>query len=319
LNQHDKAIELKRKKFKASIDKYVGAKYDRHTIGILNEKTIHSVVKDYFSADEDLKEVPVGSFFADICDGDNITEIQTAGFGKLRDKLTYFLPDYKVTLVYPMQHFKWTIWVDPESGELNGHNKSPITGNVYRAFKELYRIKTFLKHPNLRVIILLIDMDEYRLLDGWSQNKKRGSHRYDRIPLELIDEIEFADIYDYMALVPDALPEEFTGADLAKAVHIKSKEASVVMNILSYMGAITQTGKRGRAYLYSRYAGEISEKASEPETDVDKMLEDLHIDNDKKNKRSKRIYKKAVSEKAVSKKTTSKKESKKTTSKKTKA
>lgn len=314
MNQHDKAIELKRKKFKASIDKYVGAKYDRHTIGILNEKTIHSVVKDYFSADEDLKEVPVGSFFADICDGDNITEIQTAGFGKLRDKLTYFLPDYKVTLVYPMQHFKWTIWVDPESGELNGHNKSPITGNVYRAFKELYRIKTFLKHPNLRIIILLIDMDEYRLLDGWSQNKKRGSHRYDRIPLELIDEIELADIYDYMALVPDALPEEFTGADLAKAVHIKSKEASVVMNILSYMGAITQTGKRGRAYLYSRYAGEISEKASEPETDVDKMLEDLHIDNDKKNKSSKRINKKAVS-----KKTTSKKKSKKTTSKKTKA
>ena len=31
--------------------------------------------------------------------------------------------------------------------------------------------------------MLLIDIEEYKLLNGWSYDKKRGSVRYDRIPV----------------------------------------------------------------------------------------------------------------------------------------
>ena len=47
------------------------------------------------------------------------------------------------------------------------------------AFKELYKIRPFLKNENLRFRFALIDMEEYRLLNGWSKDKKKGSERYD--------------------------------------------------------------------------------------------------------------------------------------------
>ena len=45
-------------------------------------------------------------------------------------------------------------------------------------------------HENLTVKVVFLDMEEYRLLNGWSRDKKRGSHRYDRIPLDFIEEKE---------------------------------------------------------------------------------------------------------------------------------
>lgn len=156
---------------------------DPHGFGTLQEKTVHAVMKLYYEPDEDFHEVPVEGFIADIYRDGRIIEIQNGNFGKLRPKLSAFLPLYPVTVVLPIPHFKWLIWMNEESGELSDRHKSPVTGNAYHAFAELYRIKPFLKNPNLSFAFPLIDMDEYRLLNGWSRNKKRGSTRYDRMPL----------------------------------------------------------------------------------------------------------------------------------------
>jgi len=43
----------------------------------------------------------------------------------------------------------------------------------------------FLKDPNIRFKFVLVNMEEYRLLNGWSRDKKKGSTRYDRIPTDL--------------------------------------------------------------------------------------------------------------------------------------
>ena len=48
-----------------------------------------------------------------------------------------------------------------ETGETSKRRKSPKTGNEYSAFRELYRIKSQLKHPNLRLKLVLIDVDEF--------------------------------------------------------------------------------------------------------------------------------------------------------------
>ena len=49
------------------------------------------------------------------------------------------------------------------------------------AFKELYRIRRYLLRDGLRLKLVLLDMEEYRLLNGWSRDKKKGSTRFDRI------------------------------------------------------------------------------------------------------------------------------------------
>lgn len=62
--------------------------------------------------------------------------------------------------------------------------------------------------------MLLIDMEEYKLLNGWSYDKKRGSVRYDRIPVGIRKVIELDCPQDYMQFVPDGLENNFTSADL---------------------------------------------------------------------------------------------------------
>ena len=137
---------------------------ERHGIGMQKEKTLHAVLKAYEDPDEDHHEIPIESFIADIyCEKTGtITEIQTANFGYLREKLDAFLPLYHVTVVYPIPASKWITWIDPETGELEKRSRSPKKGSFYSAFRELYRISSYLDHPNLSIKLILLDMEEYR-------------------------------------------------------------------------------------------------------------------------------------------------------------
>ncbi|MBO5209928.1 MAG: hypothetical protein J6B68_11410 [Lachnospiraceae bacterium] len=224
--------------------------HEQHGFGTLQEKTVHAVMKLYYEPNIDYHEVPIEGFIADIYTGSRIIEIQNGNFNRLRDKLAAFLPHYPVTVVLPIPHYKWLIWMDEESGELSKKHKSPVTGSVYSAFPELYKIKNFLTHPNLSFAFPLIDMDEYRLLNGWSKDKKRGSNRYDRMPLALYDEIRFDRPEDFVQVIPYELEEEFTVKEFAQAAKIHRDLAQVTVHILHSMKLVGRTGKRGREYLY---------------------------------------------------------------------
>lgn len=236
--------------FKAAGEKVIGVDRQRLGIGTLSEKTVHAILKNYYEPDEGRQEIPIENYVADIYKDGEIIEIQTRQFHKMRDKLSAFLPLYPVTVVYPIPREKWVIWIDEETGEFSKKRKSPAKGSGYNAFKELYKIKMFLKNPNLRLKLVLLDMEEYRLLNGWSRDRKKGSHRYDRIPTKLVEEIEITCPEDYMQFVPYDLPEKFTTGDFAKAAHIRTETAQVTVNILYYMDVIKRVGKQGKSYLY---------------------------------------------------------------------
>ncbi|MDO5131578.1 MAG: hypothetical protein Q4D81_01190 [Eubacteriales bacterium] len=227
----------------------------RHGIGMLSEKTLHAVLKFYMDPNEDHHEIPVDSYVADIFHDGRITEIQTARMDALRARLHCFLPQYPVRVVYPLPAQKWVVWVDPEDGSLIKRNRSPFRGSFYHAFRELYRLRPFLSDPRLSFELLLIDMEEYRLLDGWSRDKKRGSHRYERIPLRLVDRMLLTCPQDYMQFVPDGLPEPFTSADFSKKAGIRAARGqgsgvSTILLLLTELGVLERVGKKGSAWLY---------------------------------------------------------------------
>ncbi len=221
-------------------------------IGTLSEKTLHAVLKHYFSPDPETHEVPAGRFVADILCADGIIEIQTRGFNRLRDKLAYFLTLGVVTIVYPVAHTKWISWIDQETGEVTKKRKSPKTGTAYEVLYELYKIKPLLCHPNLRLHVLLIDVEDYRLLNGWSYDKKRGSTRGERIPLALADEVCIKAPAQYAQLIPDSLVCPFTSKDYAAATRLSLHSAQTALNVLSTVGVLCKIGKRGRLHLYQR-------------------------------------------------------------------
>lgn len=237
--------------FEQAKNKIVGIDRQRLGIGTLSEKTIHAILKNYYEPDEDKQEIPIYNFVADIYTDGEIIEIQTRQFDRMREKLEAFLVQYPVTIVYPIPREKWIIWIDEESGELSKKRKSPAKGSPYTIFPELYKIKSFLKNPNLRLRLALMDMEEYKLLNGWSRDRKKGASRYDRIPTDLVEEIEINCLEDYMQFVPLELNGSFTSGEFAKAAHIPVHLAQTALNILYYVGTVERVGKKGRMYLYN--------------------------------------------------------------------
>lgn len=241
---------MNEQRFNEAKNKVIGIDRMRHGIGTQGEKTLHAVLKHYYASDEDMHEIPIDSYIADIFTGYEIIEIQTRQMNRMRGKLTCFLPQYPVTITYPVPHKKWLGWIDTSSGECSKLRKSPKPGSIYHIFSELYLIKQFLNHENIRFCFPLIDIEEYRLLNGWSFNKKRGSHRYDSIPVALIDEIRIECKEDYLQFIPYELAEPFTSAELAKTLKINRRQAGLTLNILNHVGAVKRTGKKGNAYTY---------------------------------------------------------------------
>ncbi|MCI8554911.1 MAG: hypothetical protein HFJ80_08210 [Clostridiales bacterium] len=223
---------------------------ERGSIGVKQERSLHAILKYWLQPDDALHEqkLPCG-LIADILDGDRVIEIQTGGFSRLRTKLERLLPLYPVTVVYPIPHRKRLIWMG-EDGELSAPHPSPKKGEVWDVAPELVFIPRLLSHKNLTLRLMLLDMDEYRALDGWSRDKKRGSHRMERIPTALIETVDFQGIADYCRLLPQGLPDPFTSADVTRACRRRGKLPQQLLYVLHTSGAIIRTGKKSNAYLY---------------------------------------------------------------------
>lgn len=221
-------------------------------IGTLGEKTLHAVCKYYFEPDSAYHEIPYEGFVADILHGNDVIEIQTRGFNKLRRKLDAFLKKGKVQIVYPIPHIKWLEWIDEETGAVSSKRKSPKRGSIYDSFYELYKIKPYLSDSNLSITLVFVDIEEQRLLNGWSHDKKRGSERYERIPTKLVDQVEINGIEDYKKFLPEQLEEPFSTKDYKKLTKLSIAQARIGVHILNYLGVIEPVGKQGNAILYKR-------------------------------------------------------------------
>lgn len=226
--------------------------HQRYNIGTYKEKKLHIMLKRYFEEDPSYHEIPINGYIADICRDGVITEIETSGFSGLKPKLAAYLPEYKVRLVFPLAYAKYLSWIDPESGEISSRKKSPKKANAYTALFEMVRILPYVKNENLTILAPMLEIDEYRLLNGWSYDKKKGSNRYERIPTDLFEIIEFSSDADFIKYIPESCVTDFTLADFTKAAHIPSKEANGVVHVLMERGLLARTGKKGNSYLYAR-------------------------------------------------------------------
>ena len=241
---------MDRERFLAAVDKCCGKERDRKGIGTLGERSVHAVLKAYFEPQSDNTEIKIGSFVADIAGEDGIIEIQTRALYRLRKKLDCFLEYTHVTVVCPVIGKKYVRWLAPETGELSERRASPKKENIYTAMNELVSIKYALDNPRFSFVAVVMEAEDIRLLDGYSKDKKRGSTRFDRLPLDILDEYRFECPRDYMMLIPPEIEGEFTVSDLAKTAGITRKAAQSTLNILAYTCAVKNIGRKGREKLY---------------------------------------------------------------------
>lgn len=219
-------------------------------IGSLGEKSQHAVLKNYYCPNPFCQEINYGGFVADIADEHGITEIQTAGFGRLRKKLGCFLQQAPVRVVYPVPAVKWVVWIDPQTGEIRARNRSPKKNAVLKIFRELYSIVDLLWPENFSLVLPLIECEEYRLQNGWSRDGKRGSQRDQMVPISLLGEIVIDHPHQLLDLLPEGLSTPFTSAELQKLCKVNSRQASYMLLVLRKLGLVELTGKQGKTHLY---------------------------------------------------------------------
>lgn len=243
-------FEAERACFRKACSQVLGREPLRHGIGTLSEKSLHAVLKRYLEPIGENHEIKIAGYVADIVCETGIIEIQTANFNKIRTKLQRFLEYASVTLVYPVPGTKWLSWIDPETGEVTKRRRSPKIGTPFEVFSELYKIKTLLGHANLKVLVLVLELEEYRRLDGWSTDRKKGSSRVERIPLELERKVWLETAMDYADLLPETLGNPFTTRDFAKETRLTLKRAQTAVHVMYSLGALRKVGKQGNKILY---------------------------------------------------------------------
>jgi hypothetical protein len=233
-------------------------------IGTLAEKQMHAAIKRFVCPDESKHEIKLDAprsdeekrtgrrrFVADILDGNTVYEIQTGSFYSLKPKLRFYLEqtDYIVTVVHPIAGIKYLSWIDTEDGSVRSRRRSPKKGSVLDALPELYWISDMLDNERLHFCFPILEIDEFRLLDGWSRDKKRGSNRFERIPTELMD-LECVAARQVRSLLPEGLPEEFTSRELSRLSGFKGRKLYNALSLLCSVGAVERGEKKGKSFVY---------------------------------------------------------------------
>ncbi len=224
----------------------------RDGIGRLGERTLHQILKYYFEPDDRFHEVKVGRYVADICRDGSITEIQTRAFRSLRGKLKAYSGKYCTNIVYPIAVKKHLSWVSPETGEIMSRRKSPKKGQPSDILYELYALRPNMPLDKVKFTLVLCEMEEFKLLNGYGEDRKKRAVRFERIPTELYDIITFETVTDYTVLIPPPLGESFTASEFAKAAKMTRRTAGYAIQTLISLGVIEHTDTVKRTYIYRR-------------------------------------------------------------------
>jgi len=215
----------------------------------MNEYSLHSAIKNWYSLPGDRFEVRVDDFIVDTVRGTFLIEIQTQNFSAIRKKLTKLLENHEVRLVYPIPQQKWIVHVT-ESGEIVRRRKSPKKGRLFDLFYELVRTPNLIKEENFSLEVLMIDEEEVRCNDGKGSWRRRGVSIKDRRLVNVHRKVLFRNEKDFLRFLPSDLIKPFTNKKLAKLSGVSINLARKITYCLRRIGAITTVGKKGKELIF---------------------------------------------------------------------
>ncbi len=235
-------------------------------INTYNESSLHKTLKELYALKENAQtEVLKNNHIYDVLKSDGtIIEIQTKNLGKLyaktKDSLNLGL---KCTIVHPIATETIIITKDKDGNTLS-KRKSPKKNTIYSIFRELTSIYPLLLENNFKLEVLETIITEERIKTETpvqSKNKqrrfKKNWNKTDKKLNEVLNTRIFKTKNDYLELLPEGLPEEFTTKEiqiLLKQNKSLPKSAanytSLMVWVFNKMGLIEQTGTKNRFKTY---------------------------------------------------------------------
>ncbi len=245
-------IEFDAKRFELLAEQSLLEEKTDGGIGTLGEKAVHQTIKAYIEPRQEYRERKTLGFVADILNENGIFEIQTRSFEKLTKKIEKALCDFPITVVYPLVREKRICWLSQDTGEVVEIKRSPKHEYPCDALAELSKIGKFIGKDGFSVCIIFISADEYRILDGYDESRKKRATKYNIYPRELIEILEINTVEDLHKLIPENLPERFESKDFYKRISRKGRGAFYALKFMVEKEIFTQVAKRSNAKIYQK-------------------------------------------------------------------
>lgn len=220
-------------------------------VGTLREKPLHAALKQWYAEPGDRVEQPVGGFVIDLVRDDLLIEIQTRSFASMKGKLAALLEDHPVRIVHPVATDCWIIKRDAH-GTVLSRRLSPKHGDAVDVVAELVSFPAALGHPGFTLDVLLVQQEEVRHYDSRRAWRRKGWVVDERRLLGVTGRVTIESPADLAELLPASMPEQFTTADLAAALHRPRRLAQQMAYCLRQVDQIAEVGRRGNAIVYAR-------------------------------------------------------------------
>ena len=213
------------------------------------ERSLHASLKAKFCPDESCHEVKIGRFVSDACCDGVIYEIQTGNLAPLAKKIRFYLENtnFEVVVVRPIAKDRRIFWLG-EGGELSSAaRKSSRHENIFHGIADLWYLREIFGAQRRAFAVVLMEIDEIRLLDGYGKDKKKRATSVDRLAGEIFSEIRVHNLDDVRAIARENLPTgEFYREDLARALKLSGLKLWAAQKFFVEFGILSceKEGKR---------------------------------------------------------------------------
>ncbi len=224
-----------------------------NAIGTLNEKHLHASLRERYLQLGDATEVRVDGYIVDILRGADIIEIQTKNFSNIARKMRDLVQRHRVRLVYPMARDLWVVKM-PTAADAMKRRKSPKHLDVIDIFDELVAFPDLIGHENFQLDVVITSEERVERFDSPKRWRRRGWVTIDRRLLAIDSIVTLETRADYLALIPQGLPEQFLTSDIATALNRPRATAQKAAYCLSRAGCIERIGSKGNAAIYTHVA-----------------------------------------------------------------
>lgn len=222
-----------------------------HNIGILKERSLHASIKEWYAQPGDQLEVPFEGFVIDIIRNNLLIEIQTGNFSSLKNKLQVLGRNNLIEIVFPIAENKWIVKQGVDGTQIS-RRKSPKRGKIEDLFGQLIYIPAEIIQDNIRLTVLLIDINEIWIDDGKGSWRRKKWSKTDQKLLGANNSFTFNKPIDFQNLLSPAISLIFTAKELSINNSITIKQAQKMCYALRKMKIIEYVGKRGRSFLYQK-------------------------------------------------------------------
>jgi hypothetical protein len=215
----------------------------------VTEQSLHNQLKTWYAGEGAEEEAMVDGYVVDVVRDGLLIEVQTGNFSAIKDKLRDLVGGHRVRLVYPVPRVKHIIRLDGDGAQVS-RRRSPKRGRYEDVFYELVYIPEMCGLDGFELEVALVDAEEYLIDDSKGSWRRRGWSVHDRRLVEVVERRVFTGPRDFIDLLPEGLPPEFTARQLAKAAGLRVRLAQKMVYCLRRMKGVEVCGRRGRANLY---------------------------------------------------------------------